>query len=383
MSPAPLLLDANASVPPLPEALAALAEAAAQGANPSSPHQAGRAARRRLDEDRRAVAEALGADPRDVVVTSGATEANRWLVDALVRRARDARAPVRVWASPLEHPSVDKPLQRAAADGALDVTVGDLAPDGALVIDGAQLAGVEVAFCTSAHNETGVIPDLDALLAAVDPGALVFTDVAQSLGRLGPPPAGVAAASASAHKLGGVAGAGALLLRGRARELPSPWSGGGQEHGRRPGTEPVAAFAAFGGAARSIDATRQRHAALAAVRDHFEEALGAALGGLRVLGAAVPRLPNTSCVAIEGVDGEALRMATDQAGLCLGFGSACSALAPEPSPALLHFVGDDRALARAAVRVSFAPGADAGLASEAAVRLVDVVRALRRRAGAR
>lgn len=367
-----LYLDANASAPPLPEALEALVAAARIGANPSSPHARGREARRLLDEARRHVARALGGRDKDVLFTSGASEANRWLVEALVERAtREGRA-LATLTSPLEHPSLRLPLERAAASGALEVRVLDVTPEGALVLDDDALAKADAVFVTAAHNETGVLSALDALLARVPDTCVVAVDGAQATARLPPLPERVDAVVASAHKMGGLPGAGALLLRGRARELQPPWTGGGQEGGRRPGTEALPLLAAFGAAAAVIDRTREESLALAPLRDALEDALLAAWRGAVVVGKHVPRLPNTSAITLPDVDGEALRMAIDRAGVCVGFGSACSALAPEPSPALLA-LGLSRERARATVRLSLAPGADGALVDEAVRRLTSAL----------
>lgn len=366
--PDTLYLDANASAPPLPEALAALQEAALVGANPSSPHARGRAARRVLDVARRHVASALGGSDKEVLFTSGASEANRWLVDALVARASKEGRSLKVVSSPLEHPSLAKPLARAADTGALSLTLLAVTPEGALVLDDAALAEADAVLLTAAHNETGLVPALDEVLARVSPSCIVAVDGAQAVARLPPVPARVDAVVSSAHKMGGLPGAGALLLRGNARELAAPWAGGGQEGGRRPGTEALPLLAAFGAAAAVVERTRAETAALAPLRDALEEALLAAWPGATVIGQKAPRLANTSAITLADVDGDALRMAIDRVGVCVGFGSACSALAPEPSPALIA-LGLSRERARATVRLSLAPGADRALVDEAVIRL--------------
>lgn len=347
-----LYLDANASMPPIAAARAAAIAALDVVGNPSSPHALGRAARRVLDLARDAVAIALGGRAREVVFCSGASEANRWLVDA----ARAAGC--RVWWSKLEHPSLARPAA--------------LLPD---VLLAAQPEEADLVCCTAAHNETGIIPDLAALLERVGKDAVVCVDAAQACGRLPPLPARVDAIVASAHKMGGIAGAGALLLRGRARALPAPWAGGGQEGGLRPGTEAVCAIAAMGAAAADVERTRAAHAPLAALRDRLERALVSAWGA-RALGGDGPRLANTSALVVPDVDGAALRIAIDSAGVCVGFGAACSALAPEPSPAL-RSLGLSVAEAQATVRLSLAPGCSAAEMDEALRRLAPIAAALR------
>lgn len=348
----PIYLDANASMPPLPGARAAAVAALDVVGNPSSPHALGRAARRVLDDARDAVAAALGAQAREVVFCSGASEANRWVVDAARLAGRT------VWCSSLEHPSLAKPV------ACLPAPLRAARPDDA-----------DVVCCTAAHNETGLVPDLGAVLARVRDDAVVVVDAAQACGRLPPPPVRVDVVVASAHKMGGIAGAGALVVRGRARALPAPWAGGGQEGGLRPGTEPLCAVAAFGAAAREVAATRAAHAALAPLRDRLEHALVAAWGA-RAVGADGPRLPNTSALVVPEVDGAALRIAIDLAGVCVGFGAACSALAPEPSPALVS-LGLTAAEAQATVRLSLPPGLDEAAVERALELLVPIAAALR------
>lgn len=370
-----LFLDANASVPVSDAARAALLATidVASGANPSSPHARGRAARRVLDTAREHVAAATASSTKDVFFTSGASEGNRLVVDMIVAHARRTR-PLVVAASPLEHPSLARPLAIAAAAG--DVVVRALPfVDDDVDVD-LDLDGVDVVVCTAAHNETGLLPRLDALCARVADHVVVVVDVSQSLARIGPPPARADVVVASAHKIGGLAGAGALVLRRRARAWPLPWSGGGQENGLRPGTEAVALQAAFGAACAVVDETRRAHAVLSPLRDRLADAVAEAAGG-RVLVRARPRLPNTAAVLFPGVDADALRMLLDGAGVDVGFGAACSALSPEPSPALraLGLADDDT---RRVVRLSLAPGANDADVDEALSRIAAVAARLRR-----
>jgi cysteine desulfurase len=338
----PIYLDANASEPALACALDAARRALDTTGNPSSPHAIGRAARRLLDEARDAVATALGARARDIVFTSGATEGNRFVMDALTRSLpHDAL----VVTTSLEHPSVRKPLEFAPC------AVQALPLEGARVVpDAALLARADAIIVTAAHNETGVIIDIDALLAHVRDDAIVCVDAAQAVARLPVLPSRVDVIVSSAHKLGALAGAGALVWRGQARRLAAPWRGGGQEAGMRPGTENVVGIAALGAACARIDDTRALARALAPLRDALERALVPAWDA-RVIGQEEPRLAQTTALCVADVDGEALRIALDLAGVCVGFGAACSALAPEPSPALLA-LGLTAAEARATVRLS-------------------------------
>ncbi len=386
-----IFLDANASVPPLPVArdalLRSLDGAGAGGGNPSSTHGLGRAARRLIDEARDDVARACASSNKDVFFTSGASEGNRLLVDMLVEHAGRAAAqgkPLVVVSTPLEHPSLHKPLARAAARAHISWRTLPIVDEGVVVDDVAVLAGADVVICTAAHNETGLLVDLDALCAAVQrvggDDVVVGVDAAQSLGRIGAPPARVDVVVASAHKLGGVAGVGSIVLRRRARTLPPPWVGGGQENGLRPGTEAASLIAAYGAACAVVDDSRRAHAALAPLRDRLEARVVAACGG-RALCAHRPRLPNTSAVLFPGVDGDALRLLLDQAGVAVGFGAACSALAPEPSPGLMA-LGLSSEDTRRVVRFSLAPSVggraiDEAVIDDAAARVAAVAARLR------
>lgn len=371
-----VFLDANASAPLVDEARVALLHAIEMVGNPSSTHRLGRRARRLIDDAREQVAGALGGEARDVTFVSGASEANRWLVDAVAGLSITRGRPTRVFASTLEHPSLARALAASHARGVIDLTTFAACEDGRT--SPLPRDGVDVVFITAAHNETGLLPDLEALLAQVSDDAIVCVDAAQAVARLDRLPPRVDAVVCSGHKMGAPAGTGALLRRGRARVLLAPWAGGAQEGGLRPGTEALVLIAALGAAASVVDETRVRSKALAPVRDRFEQIVIDETPGVRILARSSPRLPQTSALAFADVDGDALRIETDRRGLMVGFGAACSALAPEPSPALLALGLDDRT-ARATVRVSLAPGLDEDRVIDAAHTLSSIVRSLRAR----
>ena len=337
-----IFLDANASVPPTKAALDRFSECVGQRGNPSAPHGLGRAMRRVLDQARDEVASALGFAAEEVVFTSGASEGNRWIIDAARARGMDRFA-----MSPLEHPSLYK--------GLADAQIWPVDARGRpRDLDACQ--GAQVVFCTAAHNETGIIVDLEEIASNLDDDTIFVVDAAQRFARSALSVARIDALVVSAHKMGGIAGVGAMLLRGRAQALPSPWAGGGQEAGRRPGTEPVALIAAMGAAARDIDTTRQANQALTPLRDALQARVLAMCNG-RVVGAGAARLPQTTAIALRGIGGDALRMKMDRQGLAVGFGSACSALAPEPSPGL-RALGLCDEEAKATLRLSLAPGVE-------------------------
>ena len=361
-------LDANASVPPVLSAKQALIQALDFEGNASSPHALGRAQRRVLDDARAHVAAALGGHDKEVVFTSGASEGNRWLVDAIVLLGQNRRQPLNVVCTPLEHASLAKPLLKAHERGLLKLSM----------LDEAVLQEADVLFTTAVHNETGIEIDLAGLMPRVPAKTIWVSDVSQAVGRKGPVPTRVDALVASAHKMGGVVGAGALLLRGNAKQLPAPWTGGGQEGGLRPGTESVPLIAAFGAAAKEVDATRKAHQALAPLRDSLEASLLAAWPFAKVLGNTDSRIPNTCAITLFDVDGEALRIAIDTAGVCVGFGSACSALAPEPSPALMA-LGLSPSEARSTIRISLHPKNTPEEIQEALKRLIPIGQKLNRK----
>jgi cysteine desulfurase len=303
-------LDANATEPLRPEARAAMAAALDVTGNPSSVHAAGRAARRIMEDAREALAARFGGRAADLVFTSGGTEA-----DALAIHALGSGRRVVIGAT--EHDAV-----RAAAPEAAILPVDRAGiPDlDALV---ALLAGGPPALvCLMlANNETGVLqPVAEAAVLCRRHGARLHVDAVQAAGRMAVDFASVGADSMaiSSHKLGGPAGAGALLLAPEASSISPLIAGGGQERGRRGGTPPVAVIAGFAAAASaSGDA-----GALAGLRDAAEHA--AVASGAVVCGGGAARLPNTTCIALPGVRADAQVIALDLEGIAVSAGAACS-----------------------------------------------------------
>jgi cysteine desulfurase len=334
-----LYLDANATEPLRPEARAAALAAMELVGNPSSVHADGRAARRVLEEARSRVAARFGGAARDVVFTSGGTEANA-LAIASLRQGR------RVLAGATEHPAV---LRAAEGAGILPVL-----PDGTLdlaALEAALAGGGPALVCLMvANNETGVIhPIAEAAAICRRHGAVLHLDAVQAAGRmlLDFASSGAESMAVSGHKLGGPKGAGALLLR-PGLELAPLIAGGGQERGRRGGTEALPAIAGLGAAAEAADPA-------AAARP------------------AAPRLPNTSCVILPGALAETQVIALDLAGMRVSAGSACSSGKVVRSP-VLAAMGLGQA-AGEAIRVSLPWNAP----SDAAVRFVGAHAAMRER----
>ena len=317
-------LDHNATTPLRAEARAAMADAMDVFGNPSSVHAEGRTAKALVEKARTQVAAALGAEGADVVFTSGATEAaalacaGRQLAGAAVEH--DA---VRVWLG--EALAVDR-------HGRVDVPT----PENSVL--------------QWANSETGVIQDL--------PAGLAVSDMTQGFGKL---PAnfigsGVRMALVSAHKLGGPKGIGALVLR-RGQELPAQIKGGGQEMGRRSGTENIIGIAGFGAAADAAarDVALGRWEEVAELRDLLEHALEAGTKATIFVGKDVSRLPNTTCVMAQGWKGETQVMQMDLAGFAISAGSACSSGKVRAS-AVLQAMGFDNIEASSAIRVSLGLG---------------------------
>ena len=289
----PIYLDHNATSPLDPEVLEAMRPLWLAGGNPESRHAAGRAARRAWDRARDTVAMILGADPAEVVFTSGGTESNNLALFGLAG-AEPGRG--HLVASPLEHPAVAEPVARLEAAGCA-VTRPEVGPEG--IVDADLMAAAlrpetRLATLILAHNETGALQPVRLLAAlAAGRGVAVHTDAVQAVGRI---PVdfhglGVATLAAGAHKFHGPAGVGLLLIRKGVEPRPRLF-GGGQQQGRRPGTVAVplavGLAAALGCWHREADARIARWTAL---RDRLEAGLIAALGPDQVIrtGTATPR----------------------------------------------------------------------------------------------
>jgi cysteine desulfurase len=357
-----IYLDHNATTPPADEVLAAMAEAARRGwANPSSVHAAGREARRFVDEAREAVAALAGQSPRDVIFTSGGTEANNLgLARPFVNAVAGGRG--RLVTSRLEHPSVVAFAEELARSGAADVVWLTPTPEGLVSPDavGAALAGrppggPALVAVHAVHHETGAVQDVVALVARAEAlGAEVHVDAVQAAGRV---PAGAwrgaHTTALAAHKLRGPKGIGALVARPGIAPRPL-LRGGGQERGLRPGTVDAAAAAGFGAAARrALDGGPDRYAALAPLRDALESRAVDVARRAGVSVALTPvarRAPHVSHLLVDGWAGDELAAALDLEGVCVSSGSACSAGTAEPSPAIVALVGEARA--RSSLRVS-------------------------------
>jgi cysteine desulfurase len=312
-------LDYNATAPVRPETAAAMAAALETIGNPSSVHRFGRAARKRVEDAREQVAALIGASAGDMIFTSGGTEANALALAGAGRR--------HIVVSAIEHDSV---LATAAAlepgaeripvthNGVVDLDALDRLLDG-------RGSGCLVSIML-ANNETGVIqPVAAAARRAHAAGALVHCDAVQAAGKI-PVDVGDLGAdllSLSAHKLGGPQGVGALYVR-NGLALEAQLRGGGQERGRRAGTENVPGVAGFGAAAEAARRDLSRYADIAALRDRLEAAVRARSNRVQLPGAQAQRLANTSCILLPGMASETQIIALDLAGVAVSAGSACS-----------------------------------------------------------
>lgn len=345
-------IDYNASAPLRPEARVAVIAAMELVGNPSSVHAEGRKVRAAIEAARLNVADLVGASVADVVFTSGASEANA----SVIAGGWDS-----IYLSALEHDSVWMSARRCGAR-LIEVPVTpngrfDVAAFTALIEQANRRAGEvgKVLVCIQlANNETGVIqPVAEVAVLARARGWRVHSDAVQAPGRMALDCAalGVDYLTLSAHKLGGPKGVGALVCVDGA-PLPVLIAGGGQERGRRAGTENVAAIAGFGAAARlarmdvvAVDAVRD-------LRDRLERTLRTNATDVVVIGANEPRLPNTCCVALEGLSAETAVIRMDLAGVAISAGAACSSGKVAQSAALLA-MGLPAGLARSAIRISF------------------------------
>jgi cysteine desulfurase len=343
-------LDYNAGAPARPEVVAAMAEALAEAGNPSSVHGAGRRARQRIEAARMAVADLVSGRPDGVVFTSGGTEAN-----VLTLRGRGER---RVLISAIEHASVAANVPEADilpvdGDGVLDLAALEARLAGN---DGPALVSVMLA-----NNETGVIqPVSEAAAIAHRHGALLHCDAAQGAGRmaLSMERLGVDLLTLSAHKMGGPAGIGALVLADPDRAPAPLLKGGGQERGRRAGTENISGIVGFGWAAHLAKADGEDQITILSMRDmrdRLEEAALRRVPAAIVIGKGADRLANTSCLALPGVANQTQVMALDLAGVMVGAGAACSS-GKMAASRVLAAMGLEPALAGSAIRVSLGWG---------------------------
>jgi len=349
-----IYLDYNATALPRPEVIELMAQVMADGGNPSSVHGRGRKARARVETARKQVASLVNVLPAEVVFTGSGTEAT----DLAVNGVAPANGITDLVVSAVEHPA----SRGASAQSPLPVTQLPVAGDGLVnlaeaerIFDGLAVAGRKaMVVLMRANNETGVLQPVQQIAQMVRDRALglVHCDAVQAAGKI-PVDAvllGADTMSIAAHKFGGPQGVGALVVREGVAISPR-LCGGGQEQGRRSGTENVAGIAGLGLAAELAGQHLKDFATLATLRDRLEAGLREA-GGVVIFGEGAERLPNTSCFAMPGVPAETALMALDLGGIEVSSGSACSS-GKVANNHVLAAMGVDEALKMGALRVSF------------------------------
>jgi cysteine desulfurase len=345
MSCAPIYCDYNAGAPIRAEAAVAVARALAEGGNASSVHRFGRRARARIEDAREALASLIDARAENIIFTSGATEA--------LHLALAASGAASVIVSAVEHDALFEQAQRLR----LPSLIAPVDTNGVINLEqmSALLSSATkptLAVVQLANNETGVIQPISKVAALCrEHGALLLVDAAQGLGRI---PVNLSNLDAtylavSSHKIGGPPGAGALVLAPGAPFVTTHF-GGGQERGRRPGTENMPAIVGFAIAAEwAVREMSNESPRLEAMRDRFESKLPQEA---MVFGARTTRLPNTSNFALPGMAAETAVIAFDLEGIALSSGAACSSGKVRASR-ILSAMGVATELARCALRVSF------------------------------
>lgn len=378
-------LDNAATTPVRPEVLDAMLPYLGKDAfgNPSSPHRFGRAARAGVEQAKRTVAETLGAEPNQVVFTSGGTEADNLAVIGAAFASRDRGGPFRVAVAATEHKAVLAAAHAVRHLGGEEIV---LPVNGGGTVDEAAFAaaiarGLAVASVMWVNNEVGTVQPIGRLAARCRDANIPFhSDAVQAFGKI---PVSLHDApctflTISGHKIGAPKGIGALVVRDR-HAVEAIIHGGGQQFGLRPGTENVPGIIALG---KAVELAAREQAELAirlgALRDEFEQRLLAMVPDAVINGWTGDRAPHVSNVSIPGTDSEALLMHLDLAGIACSSGSACNTGAVEPSH-VLTAMGVTRELGLAALRVSFgkdSTGEDVDVTLGALPKIVEKVRSL-------
>ena len=358
-----IYLDANATTPVLPEVVEAMRPFFSEGfGNPSSAHFHGQHARSAVEHARTSIAKLLHAANKEIVFTSGGTEADNLALTGVLQPFLDSKEPAHLITTQIEHHAV---LYAAEALEKRGIEVTYLAPDSKGLIDPAVFEAAlrphtRLVSIMLANNETGAIQPIGKLarIAKTHNSALVFhTDAVQAAAKLPLDLSGefknIDLLSLSGHKMYAPQGTGVLFVR-KGVQLAPLFHGGPHERQRRAGTENVPGIVALGCAAELASAWLANAAHLAhleALRNRLEQALVAAIPHATVNAASAPRVANTTNLRFDGIDAEALLIALDMQGIAAGFGAACMSGATEPSHVLLA-MGLTPAQARSSLRLS-------------------------------
>jgi len=378
-------LDNAATTPVRAEVLEAMLPYLGKDAfgNPSSAHRFGRAARAGLEEAKRAVASAVGAEPNQVVFTSGGTEADNLAIIGAALAAKGRGAPFRVAVSATDHKAGLAAAHAVQQLGGEALVLGVSASG---VVDDAGLAaalerGVALVSVMWVNNEVGTVQPVGRLAERCrEAGVLFHSDAVQAFGKVPVSLRDVHCTflTISGHKISAPKGVGALIVRDR-KSVEAIIHGGGQQFGIRPGTENVPGIVGLGVAARLAAEEQQALASrLGELRDELERRLLAIVPDAVINGWQAERAPHISNVSIPGTDSEALLMHLDLAGIACSSGSACSTGSVEPSH-VLTAMGVPRELGVAALRFSFGKEStieDVDAVSQALPRVVEKVRSL-------
>ena len=335
-------LDYNATTPVWPEVVVAVNNTLMQVGNPSSVHSLGAKARKLVDESRAQVAAFINCEPKQVVFTSGGTEANNL---ALNQCNKD-----KILVSSIEHESI---LDACNNSNKIAVTT-----DGVIDLDNLESIlrtrpEIELVCVMLANNETGVLQPVEKISSMTkELGIRLHTDAIQAAGKIDIDwqNLGVSSMSISGHKIGGPQGVGALILDDTDNFQPLLF-GGGQERRRRAGTENLPGIVGFGAAASIMASNKKLMTKVSRIRDDLESRVLSSSSNIQIYGREAARLPNTSCVSMPGVPADEQVAAMDLKGFMISAGSACSSGKVEPSH-VLTAMGASKLEAGEAIRVS-------------------------------
>lgn len=373
-----IYLDNNATTRPLPEVVETVSRHMADGfANPGSRHSFGRRARRILEDTRESIAAILGAKPKEVIFTSGGTESTNAAIFGFT-----GGQPGTIALTQGEHPATRESCLWLQRQRGWKQTVLKVDSQGRLLrgqFENLPWNEFRLVTVILAHNETGVIQDLEPLAERCQRHSVpLHVDAVQAVGKISVNfhELGATALSLGAHKFHGPRGVGALLLK-EGVEL-SPWLfGGHQEQGKRPGTECVALIAGMANALELWHANQhQRTEHTRSLRDQLQQGLQSRCAPVVINGSQEHRLPNTLNISFPGLDGEALLVALDLEGIACSLGSTCASGSAEPAPSLVA-MGLSEEVYRSAVRFSVAFDNTEEEIAESLDRIATVVNRLR------